>query len=586
MRRLPIAVLALLAAACSREPTTPRPQAERDAGPPPPPPDELIVALAPAGDLSVAEVERQLTAPVEDALARVPSVAHLRSLTTRQEGRIAGRLSPGSDSAAAARDVADALRRASLPPGVAPPSVARRAHGPSLRTVVSSPALSTAEMARVRDDVIRPALERVRGVSGVSTCGGAGAEAVLIRVDLDRLSASGLDLAAIEAALARAGGSGMPVFRSLEELSATPLGTGGAPIALRDVAMVELASEPATCAAFDGEGHPVLSIEVAIDPAFGPLAASARLVSERRAALAAELPGGITFSSLEAPTAALLELRVETPNRIDAQRLADTARALARGVAGVAGVNMVLVESGAPATATARPELPALRALVLLGQPAAATPVIAAAEVAAAGVGVRAVSGPLPEVRIQLLGTELDALDRAAQSLAGSLRSLPGVGAAGVSSAGVEPRVHVVPDPQRLAELGLTRDAVDRVVHLVLDGAAVAELAEGPRRIPVRLDVGAAPGGTSSPTEILPRVRLRGKSGAMVPLSSAAALELRAEPAALLHVDRRRAVEVWLRLSAGAAEGGVIAAARGRAGSADIPAGVELVWPDAPRAAP
>jgi multidrug efflux pump subunit AcrB len=71
----------------------------------------------------------------------------------------------------------------------------------------------------------------------------------------------------------------------------------------------------------------------------------------------------------------------------------------------------------------------------------------------------------------------------------------------------------------------------------------------------------------------------------MVALSSAAVLELRAEPAALLRVDRRRAVEVWLRLSAGAAVGDVIAAARGRA-AADTPPGVELVWPEAPHPAP
>ena len=568
--------------ACSSKSAAPTPKAERrDAAPPVAaavPAEQLIVTAEPRG-LSVAEVERQITAPMEDALAQVSSVAELRSLSSRREVRIAVELQSEVSGATAARDAADALRRASLPADLEPPLVARRTDGESLRWTITSSTLSAAEMGGVRRHRIQ-SLSRLPEVASVSACGAVGPEVVRLWIDADRMKATGLDIAALEAGLAHGGGSGLPAFKSLEELSRAPLTTGAAPIALGDVARVERGALPAECAAFDLAGRPVLSVEVAmgrpvarraVRPGAPPKDARQSVIDRMRQETE-QMRNRIEVVRAGSPA---LDLRIELPHGAGPEAMADAAAKLARAAGGLAGVGWVVVETGWTRSAASLPELPGLRARVVVGAPATAESVIAALESAVPEARVRVVSGTFAEVRVLVVGEELDLLDKGAGILAGSLRKLPGVASAGANTAGLEPRVEVVTDPARLGELGVTRDAVDRAVAVALDGAPVAELTEWRNRIPVRADLGA-PDATSSPAETLERVHLRDKSGALVPLSSVARLELRAEPAAILRVDRRRAVEVWARLGAGTAPESVIAAAK--AARVDLPAGVEVVW--------
>lgn len=585
------AALAVACCACSNEPSAPRPRAERrDAGPVAAvaaPAEQLIVTAKPR-DRSVAEVERTITAPIEDALAQVSSVTELRSLSSRREVRIAVRIEAGTDGAAAARDAAEALRRASLPDDLKPPLVARRTDGESLRWTVSSPTMSAAQMRGVREHRMQ-SLSRIGGVANMSTCGAVGDEVVRLWIDPDQMKARGLDLAGLEAGLARVGGSGVPAFKSLAELAKAPLTTGTAPIAVGDVAQVERGALPADCVAYDLAGRPVMSVEVemgrpvarrATRPGTPPTDDKQVVIARMRNEVD-QMRGRIQAVQSGSPG---LDLRIELPHGAQPQQMADSAAKLARAAGGLAGVSWVVVETGSTTSAASLPELPGLRARVVVGAPATAKSVVEALEAAVPEAAIRVVSGPIAEVRALVVGDELDLLDKAAGTLAGSLRKLKGVDAAGASTAGPEPRVEVVPDPARLGELGITRDAVDRAVAVALEGAAVARLREWEGKyIPVRVKLGARDV-PSSPADTLARVNLRDRSGAMVPLPSVARLELRAEPAAILRVNRRRAVEVWMRLRAGTTQESAIAAAK--AVRVEIPAGIEVVWPEPAAQAP
>jgi multidrug efflux pump subunit AcrB len=562
---------ALLALGCSRESSraaAPDKGRERDAGPPPPP-EEVIVVAEPGG-LDAAGAEQEVTAPLEDALGRVRAIATMRSLSTAGRVSITCRLARGADGAGAARDIADALRGARAPAGMAPPSLTRRSSATErLRWTATSSTADWTVMAGVRDDLMRPALERVSGVTGVAVCGGGGAPLVRVRIDPDRLDATGLDLAAVRAALLRASGSSG--FRSLDEIAAAPVdvpGNPGAAASLRDLATVEEGVDEPTCLARTATAAAALSIDVAIDPSAG---AESR-VRDQMAAIGRQLPAG--FRVTELPPGPGLELRFEAPAGTDLASLDRIAAAKTQELGAMHGVAAVLVESGAP-TGSIEPDLAGIRALVAVDGGAA--PAVVTAASTAAGVGVRVTSGPLAELRIRLRGAEPDILERAAQEIAGAALKVPGVAAAGVLGAGRLPRIDVRPDMSHTAGTGLGRDDIVAAGRAAFEGAAAGQLARGGRRIPIRIQLGASRPGL----EVLDRVKLRTATGALVPLSSVAAVVLTDGPAAVLHIDRQRAVELWVQPATGAERSGVLAGVRSAVGRL-VPAGVELTWPEAP----
>jgi multidrug efflux pump subunit AcrB len=563
---LPLAPLA-----CSRDATRPAARSHDAGAPAPPAPEEVLVAVSLRAPLDPAMAESKVTRPIEDALARLRGVVELRSLTTENEVRLTCRLAAGADGHEAARDVSGALRdlAATLPPTAATPRVTRRPPVQVLRWTAASPTWTRAEMTSVAAELIRPALERVSGVVEVGMCGSS-EPVVRVAVDLDRLAALGLDLAALAAALARPS-----PFASLEDVAAAPMTLPTGMARARDVAQVERGESEPACTARLGDGAPVLSIEVAIDSS-APVEYASRRVREAIAQVAAQLPAGAVLTPFAAGQE-LLELRADAPPGTSAEQLAQFATAMAGQLAG-AGVDAVLVESGSPPGATDRLDLPGVRALVAVGKAGADAALAAASKTT--GVRVRVASGRLAALPILLRGSEVDQLERAAEAAVAALDGLPGMAGAAASRLGIAPRVDVAPDADKLAAHGLAAADIARAVQIGLTGEVVAELRERGGTIPVRLEPS---GPRAGPAEALGRLRLRGTGSAPVPLSSLATISLRAVPAALFRVGRQRAVEVWLQPAPGARDQAVAAA---RAALV-APAGIEVVWPepDAPREA-
>ena len=171
-----------------------------------------VVVVAHAGQLAPELVEAQVTRPLEDALAVVPGVRHVRAKTIRGAVELALQLTDETDPLAAQFACRAAIDHVELPRGtvtrverVLPTAVpvitfnlaAPRGRGARVETVDPRTLRDLAER------VIRPAFVRVPGVGGVELSGGRIREAELL-VDPVRLAALHLTPSQLAAKLAGA----------------------------------------------------------------------------------------------------------------------------------------------------------------------------------------------------------------------------------------------------------------------------------------------------------------------------------------------------------------------------------------------
>ncbi|MDB4955370.1 MAG: Cobalt-zinc-cadmium resistance protein CzcA [Myxococcales bacterium] len=135
-----------------------------------------VVVVAKAGQLSPDLVEAQMTRPLEQALAVVPGVRHVRARTIRGAVELSLLLTDGTDPLTAQYACQAAVDHVELPKGsttivqrVLPTSV------PVITFNVSPPKGVTSDQRRLREvaeRIIRPAIVRVKGIGGVDVLGG------------------------------------------------------------------------------------------------------------------------------------------------------------------------------------------------------------------------------------------------------------------------------------------------------------------------------------------------------------------------------------------------------------------------------
>ncbi len=221
-----------------------------------------------------SELESQVTKTIEDAVSGVEGVRHISSsiadgisVTT-----ITFRLETNTDRAL--NDVKDAVTRtrANLPQGVDDPLVQRVdvVGLPIVTYAAIAPGKTPEQLSWFVDDVVKRALQGVRGVAQVERIGGADRE-ILVSLDPDRLHAVGLTAADVSQRLrgsnvdlaagkADIGGRNEAIrtlggARTLSELSETmiTLPTGGE-VSLQDMGVVtDTIADRATFARLDGK---------------------------------------------------------------------------------------------------------------------------------------------------------------------------------------------------------------------------------------------------------------------------------------------------------------------------------------------
>ena len=227
-----------------------------------------------------AQMETQVTRPVENAIAGVSNVKHITSSVTLGVSTTTIEFELGSDMQKATEDVRTAIERVrvNLPPGIDPPSVQRVDidAAPILTYAVSSPKMAPQDLSWFVDDVVARTLQGQKGVAQVGRVGGVDRE-INVTLDPARMRGFGVTAPQINAALyqfntdesgGRAGVGGqeqtvrvLGQAQTVAALRATVIPTPGRYVRLSDVAEVgDGAAEPRTFARLDG--RPAVAFQV------------------------------------------------------------------------------------------------------------------------------------------------------------------------------------------------------------------------------------------------------------------------------------------------------------------------------------
>jgi multidrug efflux pump subunit AcrB len=110
------------------------------------------------------------------------------------------------------------------------------------------------------------------------------------------------------------------------------------------------------------------------------------------------------------------------------------------------------------------------------------------------------------------------------------------------------PELSVFPDRAAAADVGVSIDDVATTINALVGGIRVGKYSTGGRRLDVRLKLMA---GQRSRPEDISRLRVRTRSGDLVPLSSLVAYEEQAALQAITRRDRERAITVFANVAPG-----------------------------------
>ncbi|HEY3890498.1 MAG TPA: efflux RND transporter permease subunit, partial [Bradyrhizobium sp.] len=254
---------------------------------------KLAVTRLPSADIPVisvavsqfgaapAELESQVTKTIEDGVSGVEGVRHISSSITDGLSLTTIQFALETNTDRALNDVKDAVTRvrANLPQNVNEPLIQRvDVIGlPIVTYAAISPGKTPEQLSYFVDDVVKRALQGVRGVAQVERIGGVERE-ILVSLDPDRLQAAGLTAVNVSQSLRGtnvdlAGGRAeigkndqairtLAGAKTLNELAGTmiPLFTGGE-VRLDDLGTVtDTIADRRTFARFNGE--PVVALGI------------------------------------------------------------------------------------------------------------------------------------------------------------------------------------------------------------------------------------------------------------------------------------------------------------------------------------
>lgn len=279
-----------------------------DAYPDTTPPQVTVNTIAPA--LSPTEVERQLTVPLEQALAGLPKLEEMRSISKFGLSQITLRFHDEVDIWFARQQVSERLTRVEVPYGIEKPSLGPVATGLGevFHYLVKGEGKSLEELRTVHDWLIAPQLRSVPGVAEINAWGGNEKQWHVV-VDPRRLQKYGLSFGDVYDALERNNGNvgggilersgssklviGVAALDGGESLEEVVLAAhDGVPVRVRDIGRVEVGHEIRRAAVTaDGEGEAVLGLGFML---IGENSDSVtRALAARLAELAPSLPEGI-----------------------------------------------------------------------------------------------------------------------------------------------------------------------------------------------------------------------------------------------------------------------------------------------------
>jgi HAE1 family hydrophobic/amphiphilic exporter-1 len=221
---------------------------------------------------SPAEVEAQISQPIEEAINTIEGIKELRSISSSGNSFVIVTFELDRDIETAANDVRDRVSSVlrDLPIEADPPIISKLDNDQSpILTIALSGDRSARELTELADKIVKVHLERSTGVGEVEIVGGI-ERAINVWVDADRLAAYQIPITAVRDAIVRqnADSPGGNVTSGLREKTLRTMGkitdpaqfndlvvatVNGSPIRVRDIGRAEDGTkEPRTLARLNG----------------------------------------------------------------------------------------------------------------------------------------------------------------------------------------------------------------------------------------------------------------------------------------------------------------------------------------------
>jgi len=145
-------------------------------------------------------------------------------------------------------------------------------------------------------------------------------------------------------------------------------------------------------------------------------------------------------------------------------------------------------------------------------------------------------SGEVAPFFVSVFGPDLDADDQVAGEIAQVLRQWPQSGTVRLEVPPRQPELRLEMHPDQLALYGLEAADVLKTVNAAFHGTVAAELNQSDRSVPIVLRIAGVDGTPQAVRDLV----LRGRQGALVPLSSVAALDMVSARSLIDHEDGLR----------------------------------------------
>ncbi|MCC6647708.1 MAG: efflux RND transporter permease subunit [Polyangiaceae bacterium] len=185
------------------------------------------------------------------------------------------------------------------------------------------------------------------------------------------------------------------------------------------------------------------------------------------------------------------------------------------------------------------------------------------------------IAGQQGQVALKIFSQDMDELRAAAEEAKAAIATVPGAADVGVVKSGVLPQVQVKPKREQLGRYGLTMRDVQSFLATALGGTPVGTLWEGDRSFDIVLRL---PDSARETVEQLSQLRVPTPSGALVPLSSLAEVNVGYGLAAINREDGRRYVGLRMNVRGRDLGGFVVDARRAVDARLTKRPGMRLEW--------
>jgi cobalt-zinc-cadmium resistance protein CzcA len=207
----------------------------------PDPAPAIVEVVAQYPGASAEEIERQVTIPLEVALASLPNLSYTRSKSLYGLSHLRNQFEYGVDYYKAKQEIINRLQNLSLPAGVTPQISPFTPTGELMRYTLSSPKdalgrdiYTLNDLKALNDWTLVRQLRRVPRIADVSSFGGT-VKRYEIHPDPDQLKRYGISLSALQNAIAN----------SNANVGADPLPSGGTTVNVRGIGLLGGGLDPA-----------------------------------------------------------------------------------------------------------------------------------------------------------------------------------------------------------------------------------------------------------------------------------------------------------------------------------------------------